>query len=164
MCYVVTEMGVPTGFEFGKGSYGPFSADVKLALHDFANRNWLHKEQLGRLIALRIGEQYEKDRSKFVDQIERHQKKVAKAVDLFSRIKNTEQAEEVMMVLYASRQLKQTKPSEEVSEQQLYDYILGWKKSWTSDEKKHAVASAIRNLLLLGWMRVQISESMIEAA
>jgi hypothetical protein len=95
---------------------------------------------------------------------ERHQKKVAKAVDLFSRIKNTEQAEEVMTLLYASRQLKQTKPSEEVSEQQLYDYILGWKKSWTSDEKKHAVESAIRNLLLLGWMRVQISESMIEAA
>ncbi|EQD26590.1 Appr-1-p processing domain protein, partial [mine drainage metagenome] len=38
ICYVVTEMGVPTGFVFGKGSYGPFSDDVKLALHDFANR------------------------------------------------------------------------------------------------------------------------------
>lgn len=69
-----------------------------------------------------------------------------------------------MTVLYASRQLKQTKPGEEVSEQQLYDYILGWKKSWSSDDKKHAVASAIRNLVLLGWMRVQISESMIDAA
>jgi len=164
MCYIVTEMGVPTGFEFGKGSYGRFSAGVKLALHDFANRNWLHEEQLGQMMALRIGEQYEKDRSKFVDQIERHQKKVEKAVDLFSRIKNTEQAEEVMTVLYASRQLKQAKPGEEVSEQQLYDYILGWKKSWNSDDKKHAVASTIRNLVLLDWMRVQISESMIEAA
>ncbi|MHB1618215.1 MAG: type II toxin-antitoxin system antitoxin DNA ADP-ribosyl glycohydrolase DarG, partial [Metallibacterium sp.] len=39
ICYVVTEMGVPTGFVFDKGSYGPFSDDVKLALHDFANRN-----------------------------------------------------------------------------------------------------------------------------
>ena len=135
-----------------------------MALHDFANRNWLHEEQLGRMMALRIGEQYEKDRSKFVDQIERHQKKVEKAVDLFSRIKNTEQAEEVMTVLYASRQLKQAKPGEEVSEQQLYDYILGWKKTWNSDDKKHAVASTIRNLVLLDWMRVQISESMIEAA
>jgi hypothetical protein len=27
--YVVTEMGVPTGFQFGKGSYGPFSGEVK---------------------------------------------------------------------------------------------------------------------------------------
>jgi hypothetical protein len=60
--YVVTEMGVPTGFQFGKGSYGPFSSDVKLALHDFANRNWLH-EQLGRMMALRVAPQYAKDRN-----------------------------------------------------------------------------------------------------
>src|SRR5205807_121320 len=33
--YVVTEMGVQTGFRFDKGSYGPFSGDVKLVLHDF---------------------------------------------------------------------------------------------------------------------------------
>lgn len=164
ICYVVTEMGVPTGLQFGKGSYGPFSGEVKLALHDFANRNWLHEEQLGRMMALRVGHQYEKDRAKFADEIERHQKKIAKVVDLFSRIKSTEQAEEVLTVLYASRQIKQARPSEEVAEAQLYDYILEWKKAWNSEEKKHAVASAIRNLVLLGWMRVQISESMLEAA
>ena len=113
MCYVVTEMGVPTGFEFGKGSYGPFSADVKLALHEFANRNWLHEEQLGRMMALRIGEQYEKDRSKFVDQIERYQKKVAKAVDLIQPNQEAlSRPRKCMTVLYASRQLKQAKPGE----------------------------------------------------
>ena len=71
ICYVVTESGVPTGFRFEKGSYGPFSADVKLALHEFANRNWLKEEQLGRMTALRIGPQYEKDRRKFREQIQR---------------------------------------------------------------------------------------------
>jgi hypothetical protein len=30
--YVMTEMGVPTGFQFRKGNYGPFSGDLKLAL------------------------------------------------------------------------------------------------------------------------------------
>ncbi|MGB6921685.1 MAG: macro domain-containing protein, partial [Methylovirgula sp.] len=44
--YVVTEMGVQTGFQFNKGSYGPFSSNVRLALHDFANRNWLHEQQM----------------------------------------------------------------------------------------------------------------------
>ena len=164
ICYVITEMGVPTGFEFGKGSYGPFSGDVKLALHDFANRNWLQEEQLGRMVALRVGPQYEKDRSRYADQIQHNQKTVAKTVDLFSRIKNTEQAEEVLTVLYACRHLKKAKIADDVAEQQLYDYVLDWKKSWTSEEKKHALASAIRNLVLLGWMRVQISESLSEAA
>jgi O-acetyl-ADP-ribose deacetylase (regulator of RNase III)/uncharacterized protein YwgA len=162
ICYVITEMGVPTGLSFAKGSYGPFSDDVKQVLHDFANRNWLQEESLGRMLALRVGPEYEKDRSKFSETIARHQKKVGKTVDLFSRIKNTEQAEEVMTVLYASRQLKREGASEDVEEQEVYDYILGWKKAWNSVEKRAAVASAIRNLVLLGWMRARISESMIE--
>jgi O-acetyl-ADP-ribose deacetylase (regulator of RNase III)/uncharacterized protein YwgA len=161
--YVLTEMGVPTGFQFGKGSYGPFSGDVKLALHNFANRNWLHEQQLGRMIALRVAPEYGKDRSRYLDQIGHYQAKIAKTVDLFSRIKNTEQAEEVLTVFFAARQLKQSKRDGDVAEQDLYDYILDWKKSWRTDDKKHAVASAIRNLVLLGWLRLKISETITEA-
>jgi len=164
ICYVVTEMGVPTGFQFKKGSYGPFANEVKLALHEFANRNWLREQHLGRMMALSAGPQYEKDRAKFRQELERYERKISKAVDLFSRIKSTEQAEEVITVLFATRQLKEQHPNEEVAEQQLYDYILEWKKSWRTEEKKRAVASAIRNLVLLGWIRLRFSESLTEAA
>ena len=164
ICYVVTEMGVATGFHFAKGSYGPFADEVKLALHEFANRNWLLEENLGRMVALHVGPQYEQDRNKFRQELQRHERKIAKAVDLFSRIKSTDQAEEVMTVLFASRQLKQAHPNEEVAEQQLYDYILEWKKSWRTEEKERAVASTIRNLVLLGWMRLRFSESLAEPA
>jgi len=160
--YVVTEMGVPTGFQFDKGSYGPFSGDVKLALHDFANRNWLNEQQLGRMIALRVAPQYAKDRSQYKEQIDRYQRKIDKTVDLFSRIKSTEQAEEVLTVFFAVRQLK-SKRNGDISEQDLQDYILDWKKSWRADEKREAVASAIRNLILLGWLQLRISEPIPEA-
>jgi O-acetyl-ADP-ribose deacetylase (regulator of RNase III)/uncharacterized protein YwgA len=164
ICYVVTEMGVPTGFQFDKGSYGPFAGDVKLALHDFANRNWLNEQQLGRMLALRVTPQYESDRHRFTADIDHYEKKIAKAVDLFSRIKSTDQAEEVTTVLFASRQLKRVKPAADATEQELFDYILDWKKAWRTDERKQALASAIRNLVLLGWLRLSISESMTEAA
>jgi hypothetical protein len=82
-------------------------------------------------------------------------------VDLFSRIKSTEQAEEVMTVFFAARQLKQSKHSE-FGEQDLQEYILDWKKSWRTDEKEEAVASAIRNLILLGWLQLKISEAVPE--
>lgn len=163
ICYVLTEMGVQTGFQFSKGSYGPFADEVKLALHEFANRNWLQEEQLGQMMALRIGAQYEQDRAKFGDVIERHERKIAMAVDLFSRIKSTAQAEEVLTVLYACRQLKKANPQREVAEQDLYNYILDWKKAWATDEKRVAVANAIRNLVLLGWMKLHFSESLPEA-
>ena len=157
-------MGVPTGFEFGKGSYGPFSGDVKLALHDFANRNWLYEQQLGRMIALRVTPQYGKERSQYKTQIDRYQKKINKAVDLFSRIKSTEQAEEVLTVFFSARQLKQSRRDEEVNEQELQDYILDWKKPWRTDDKKQAVMCAIRNLILLGWLNLRISEGVTEVA
>ena len=82
LCYVVTEMGVPTGFSFGKGSYGPYSADVQKALHEFANRNWLSEKPLGRMVALTVGPQYDIDRDKFASQIEVHQKR------FFSQVSN----------------------------------------------------------------------------
>ena len=160
IAYVVTEMGVATGFRFGKGSYGPFSSDVGRALHVFANRNWVHEVPLGKMVALRVSEQYERDRGAQHETIERHARKVHKAVDLFSRIKSTEQAEEVLTVLFASRELKGLRPNEEVTEQQLFDYILEWKKTWRTDEKRHAIASAIRNLVMLEWMRLSPSESL----
>jgi O-acetyl-ADP-ribose deacetylase (regulator of RNase III)/uncharacterized protein YwgA len=162
--YVLTEMGVPTGFQFDRGSYGPFSADVKLALHDLANRNWVHEQQLGRMIALRVTPQYVKDRHQFKEQIDRYQKKINKAVDLFSRIKSTVQAEEVMTIFFAARQLRQSKHHGELAEQDLQDYILDWKKSWRTEEKKEAVASAIRNLILLGWLELKISGAVPEVA
>lgn len=162
--YVVTEMGVPTGFQFGKGSYGPFSSGVKLALHDFANRNWLNEHQLGRMLALRVAPQYEKDRGRYGQLIDAYRMKIDKAVDLFSRIKSTEQAEEVLTVLYASRELKGTRNNGDVPEQDLQDFILNWKKSWRGEEKQHAVANAVRNLMLLGWVRLRFSESLTEEA
>ena len=164
ICYVLTEMGVRTGFQFTKGSYGPFADEVKLALADLANRNWVQEQPLGQMFALRTGPQYLKDRSKHDDLIQRHAKKIAKTVDLFSRIKNTEQAEEVLTVLFAARQLKQALPDREVTELEIYNFILEWKKAWRSEEKQHAVAAAIRNLVMLGWMRLEFSRTLPEAA
>lgn len=164
IAYVITEMGVETEFGFAKGSYGPFAPELKSALHELANKNWLREEQLGKMTAVRVGEQYERDRPKFAEVIERHAKKIDKTIDLFSRIKNTDQAEEVMTVLFASRELKKAKPGEQVTEKELYDYILDWKKRWRTEEKQREVAGAIRNLVMLGWMRLQFSESLLEPA
>jgi O-acetyl-ADP-ribose deacetylase (regulator of RNase III)/uncharacterized protein YwgA len=164
LCYVVTEMGVDTGFKFGKGSYGPFASEVNDAIHELANRNWLVEQPLGRMMAMRAGEQYEEDRAKFSETIKRHESKIAKAVDLFSRIKNTEQAEEVLTVLFASRRLKNGDRNKAVTEEQLFDYVMDWKKSWREDAKKESVANAIRNLMILGWMKLEFSKSLIPDA
>jgi len=158
--YIFTDQGVDTGFHFKQGSYGPFSAEVKEALSVFANANLIQEQQLGRMTALRIGPEYESIRTKYVEQFTPFKKEIHKTVDLFSRIKSTAQAEEVTTVLYAARKLKKDSRDESVSEKDIYDYILDWKKDWQKGEKQAAIVSAIHNLEMLGWLRLQYSDSL----
>lgn len=89
-----------------------------------------------------------------------YQRKIDKTVDLFSGIKSTEQAEEVTTVLFAARQLKQAGNAETVSEQDICQYVVKWKKSWDTEDKRKAIGNAIRNLEMLSWVRLQYSDAL----
>jgi hypothetical protein len=159
---VLSELGVDTGFKFAKGSYGPFADEVKDALHDFANRNWVRETQLGKMMQLRIGPDYGRDRAKFENVLTAQSRRIAKTVDLFSRIKSTDQAEEVTTVLFASKELKDGDRKRTIDDTHLLNYILDWKKAWRADEKQESLREAIRSLVLLGWMKVRLTEEMPE--
>lgn len=161
ICYILTKQGVETGFQFERKSYGPFADEVKEAINVLANNNWVTEQQLGRMTALRVGPEYAKARAKLAEELKPFQRKIDRTVDLFSRIKDTDQAEEVATVIYAVQNLKQERKSEAVSEADLFNYILEWKKPWKKDEsKQQSLAEAIRNLEMLGWLRLQYSDSL----
>ncbi len=160
ICYIMTEQGIDTGFHFKRGNYGPFSNEVKDALSVFANMNLIHEQQLGKMNTLIIGSEYKKILKKYEKHLVPLQKKIYKTVDLFSRIKNTEHAEEIATILFAARQIKKEKTADSVTEQDLYDYMVNWKKSWKNEEKQKAIASTIRNLEMLDWLRLKYSESL----
>ena len=161
ICYILTKQGVDTGFQFERKSYGPFADEVKEAINVLANNNWVTEQQLGQMTALRVGPEYAKARVKLAEELKPFQRKIDKTVDLFSRIKNTDQAEEVATVIFAVQNLKKERNPEEVSEADLFDYILEWKKVWKKDESKQlSLAEAIRNLEMLGWVKLRFSESL----
>jgi hypothetical protein len=115
------------------------------------------------MTALRVGPEYAKARAKLAEDLKPFRRKIDKTVDLFSRVKNTEQAEEVASVIFAVQSLKREQKPEEVSEADVFQYILDWKKLWKKDEaKQESLIEAIRNLEILGWLRLQYSESMPE--
>lgn len=159
IAYILTEQGVETGFQFEQGSYGPFSAQLQEAVKVFANTNLIEERTLGRMTSTQVGPAYADFREKHADVLAHYRRKIDKTVDLFSRIKSTEQAEEVTTVLFAVRKLKQSRVDSEVSEQDLYRYILDWKKAWDKEEKRKAIGAAIRNLEMLSWMRLRYSET-----
>ena len=79
---------------------------------------------------------------------------------MFVRIKSTNQAEEVSTVLFSIHKLKQETNRDRISEEEIFNHILSWKKSWNTEEKKHSIASAIRNLGMLRWIKTDYSENL----
>ena len=163
IAYILTEQGVNTGFQFQQASYGPFSEQLQEAIKVFANTNLIEEQTLGRMTAIRVGPAFSDYQKTHADLLAGYRRKIDKTVDLFSRIKSTEQAEEVATVLYAVRQLKQQGNASEVSEADLYRYILEWKKNWNTDIKRLALADSIRNLEMLNWMRLRYSSELLGA-
>jgi hypothetical protein len=92
-----------------------------------SRRDAVHRRTQDGTLVDRVTPQYEKDRGKYRKPIDLYQTKIAKAVDLFSSIKSTAQAEDVLTVLFASRELKQAKRTSDDAEQDLQDYTLDWK-------------------------------------
>lgn len=54
-------------------------------------------------------------------------------IDLFSRIKNTEQAEIIATVMYSYNGLKNRGSVQDID---IYNYVMDWKPHWKDDKKK----------------------------
>ncbi|MDH4238500.1 MAG: macro domain-containing protein [Phycisphaerae bacterium] len=160
ICYIATEMKLDTGFSFVQSSYGPFSKQIKPALTILANSNLICETQIGQMTAIRVGPQYKTLKEQHKKIIQKYNNLVEKVTDLFIRIKNTNQAEEVSTVLFAIKKLRQESKRERIPEKEVFDYILQWKKSWNTDQKKVEVASAIRNLGMMQWISTDYSENL----
>ena len=70
ICFIMQETGVDLDFKFSQGSYGPYSEDVETARKVMANSNMVFEEQVGRMIKLRIGPEYEVIRKEYKDIIQ----------------------------------------------------------------------------------------------
>lgn len=156
ICYVLTRNGVDTGFVFSKGSYGPFSSQVKDSITALANANLIVEKQLGRMIALSVSDGVEIHRDKYT---EKELEAVRKTVDLFGRVKSTDQAEMIATVLYSYDQLVQDKT--DVSDKEVYDYVLSWKPHWKT-EKEFDLCDTIQNMAMLSLMNVKCSGELMD--
>jgi uncharacterized protein YwgA/O-acetyl-ADP-ribose deacetylase (regulator of RNase III) len=156
ICYVLTRNGVDTGFVFSKGSYGPFSSQVKDSITALANANLIVEKQLGRMISLSVSEGVEIHREKYTDE---ELNAVKQTVDLFGRVKSTEQAEMIATVLYSYDQLVQNRDL--ISDKDVYDYVLDWKPHW-KDDREFDLCDTIQNMAMLSLMNVSCSGELMD--
>jgi len=158
IAYVATEQNVPTEFDFGQKSYGPFSMKVKPAIAALANNGLILEEKKGNMFKLSVGPQYHRARIRYKDEIEKYRKVIDRTADLFSRM-NTDQAELTTTIFYSSRQVKKEKP-EKVTENDIFNYVKEWKKRRRPPLEDDKIGSAIRNLAMMKWLKVEYSSDL----
>jgi O-acetyl-ADP-ribose deacetylase (regulator of RNase III)/uncharacterized protein YwgA len=152
LAYVATREGLPTGFGYQKGSFGPFSADLKNAETKLVNSNLLQEERHGQMFVVKAGPNYERVKKDYSGALERWSTIIEKTTDLFMRV-NTDQAEVIATVMFAADALKDEK-REPPTEVEVFEAVLRWKQKRHPPLSEADVASTIRNLGMLRWLDV----------
>src|SRR3989338_1386548 len=153
IAYVATRQGLPTGFEYQKGSFGPFSRELKNAETKLVNNNLLQEERCGQMFLVKSGPNFDRVRKDFQVSLDKWLPIIEKTTDLFMRV-NTDQAEVIATVMFAADALKMEKRSVP-TETEVLDAVLRWKQKRRPPLDETAVASTIRNLGMLRWLDVK---------
>lgn len=152
IAYVATQQGLPTGFNYQKYSYGPFSKELKLAESKLINNNLLQEEHLGRMFVVKVGPAFEKSRERYKSLLDKYSDVIEKSTDLFMRV-DTKQAETLATVIFTWAELKKSKKIS-ISEIDVLDAVMKWKQRRRPKLDRATVASTIRNLGMLNWLDV----------
>jgi O-acetyl-ADP-ribose deacetylase (regulator of RNase III)/uncharacterized protein YwgA len=156
ICYVMTRNGVDTGFTFSRGSYGPYSTKVKDSIIALANANLIIEQTFGRMVSLSVSDTVVIHEDKFSEE---EWIAMKKTVDLFGRVKSTDQAEMIATVLYSYDELNNEK--QKISDKDVYDFVMNWKPHW-AQEKNYEVCDTIHNLAMLSLISVTHSNLLMD--
>lgn len=156
ICYVITRNGVDTGFNFIKGTYGPFSPQVKESITVLENEKLITENQMGRMSQLRVNNDVEIHKENYTknDIIAMN-----KTIDLFGRVKSTEQAEMIATVLYSYDQVANSKS--QVTDADVYEYVLTWKPRWKMG-KEFELSDTIHNMAMLSLIDIKHSGQLMD--
>ena len=148
ICFIATRNGIDTGFTFVKGSYGPYSAQTKEAITILSNANLIYEQTAGHMMKMTVSDSFAFNKS---DYSEQELNAAEKTIDLFSRIKNTDQAEMMSTVVYSYDQLHEK--TSEVSDSDVYEYVIDWKPHWKS--QKPVICDTIQSMAVLGLISIK---------
>jgi len=155
IAYFATESAIPTGLQYGRGSYGPFSPELKRHIAALVNNGLIREEQKGRMFAVRVGPTFADARRAYATQIEEWRGTIEKIIDLFMRM-DTNQAEVAASVLFAAMELHHQSKTK-AKEADILQQVMTWKQRRRPPLDSKEVALAVRKLNLLRWINAEVS-------
>lgn len=156
IAYFATTLGIPTGFTFTRGHYGPFAPQIKRLLSNLVNNGIAVEQQLGKqMIAVRPGPTSTDAFRLYAAQLDEWRSKIDKVADLFARM-SSHQAEVAATVLYVTNELKTD--GAVPSERDVLERALAWKAHRVEVDE---LAECVRSLNILSWLGARFSGDLI---
>ncbi len=158
IAYFLTELGVDTGLHYKRGSYGPYAEELKPLVGRLMQNGLVREHRLGRMIEIRTGDTFNDARIAYAEDLKELESSIRRTTDLFMRV-TTSRAEVVASVHFAEKALQRAR-GPEVSENDVLNEVLTWKKRHRPPLDKEDVALHVRNLAALGWIKVKPSRDL----
>jgi hypothetical protein len=153
--FVATSEGIPTGLQFQRGSNGPYAPGLKDHTSRLLNHNLIRETQLGKMFSVSVGPSYHVAQEEYRKELDKWNDVIDSVADLFVRLR-TNQAEIVATVLYAGRELAERMKSVP-TESEVFSEVMAWKEHRRPPLTEAEVASTIRNMAMLGRLKVKAS-------
>ncbi|OFW59096.1 MAG: Appr-1-p processing protein [Actinobacteria bacterium RBG_16_64_13] len=155
--YFATQSGIPTDLQFERGSYGPFSSEIKRRVTALVNNGLLKEERIGQMFAVHVGPTYTDAHQAYRSELESWSGAIEKVADLFLRM-DTELAEIAATVHFAAQESRSQLPA--ASEADVLRAVLEWKQKRRPPLDADKVAKSIRHLNMLSWVGLSFSDDL----
>lgn len=153
LAYFATEAGIATGLAFERGSYGPFSPDLKRRIGQLENNGLAVETKRGQMFEVRVGPTYADAVGQVRGQMEPYREAVERTVDLMARM-NTNAAEVAATVHFVAREcLREADAVPQLNE--VLERVEAWKPGRF---KREDVIDAVALLCMRGWSRIAVDK------
>ena len=158
IAYFATAAGIPTELEHVRGSYGPFSAQLKPLVARLENNGLLMEVRHSRMFLVKPGPTYRDAAEVYRDELAQWELMIDRVVDLFLRVR-TDEAEVAATVLFTALRLSKER-MEPPTEMEIFEAVKEWKQRRKPPLADEDIADAIRQLNMLRWFRARPSHEL----
>ncbi len=157
IAFFATALGLPTGLQFRRASYGPFSEELKPLITKLVNNGILVERQEGRMFTVEPGRTYKDAVRVYAEILKEWDPIIERVSDLFLRMQ-TKDAELAATVYFIGQELKNR--GQQPSEMDVLQEIKHWKQKRRPPLDEQEIAWTIRKLGILHWMNVRPSNDL----
>lgn len=158
LAYFATELGIPTGLSYRRGSYGPYATDMKPMLVRLINNGLVVERRKGRMLSVEVGETFDDAKESYAKFLTEWENQIERVADLVVRL-NTDEAEIAATVHFAARELSLASHAQP-KENAILDRVMAWKIRRRPALDRNQVALAIRQLNVLDWIQATASDDL----